>query len=67
MPHKVGNKWKWGNVERNSEEELRKTVYGIWTKNGKKGSFSKFWRTGKVSEDKELSEYDKEQFRKKIN
>ena len=51
MPHKVGKKWKWGNIERSSKEDLRKTVYGIWMKNGSKGSFSKFWKTGKVNED----------------
>ena len=50
MPHKVGKKWKWGNIERKSKEDLRKTVYGIWMKNGSKGSFSKFWKTGKVDE-----------------
>ena len=50
MPHKVGNKWKWGNVERRDKEDLRRTVYGIWVKNGKKGSFSKFWKTGRVDE-----------------
>ena len=48
MPHKVGKKWKWGNIERDSKEELAKTVYGIWVKNGKKGSFSRFWKTGKT-------------------
>lgn len=51
MPHKVGKKWKWGNIERKSKEDLRRTVYGIWMKNGEKGSFSKFWKTGKVNED----------------
>ena len=50
MPHKVGKKWKWGNIERKSKEDLRRTVYGIWMKNGSKGSFSKFWKTGKVNE-----------------
>ena len=50
MPYKVGKKWKWGNIERRSKEDLRKTVYGIWMKNGSKGSFSKFWKTGKVDE-----------------
>ena len=50
MPHKVGKKWKWGNIERKSKEDLRKTVYGIWMKNGSKGSFSDFWKTGKVRE-----------------
>ena len=50
MPHKVGKKWKWGNIERDSQEELRKVVYGIWMKNGKNGSFSKFWKTGQVDE-----------------
>lgn len=53
MPHKVGKKWKWGNVERSSKEDLRKTVYGIWMKNGSKGSFSKFWKTGKVNENED--------------
>lgn len=51
MPHKVGKKWKWGNIERSSKEDLRRTVYGIWIKNGERGSFSKFWKTGKVDED----------------
>jgi len=50
MPHKVGKKWKWGNIERSSKEDLRRTVYGIWMKNGEKGSFSKFWKTGKMNE-----------------
>ncbi len=50
MPYKSGGKWKWGNIERSSKEDLRKTVYGIWMKNGGEGSFSKFWKTGKVSE-----------------
>lgn len=53
MPYKVGSKWKWGNIERNTEEELRKTVYWIWLKNGGKGSFSEFWETGKTSGKKE--------------
>ena len=58
MPHKVGKKWKWGNIERKSKEDLRKTVYGIWMKNGSKGSFSTFWKTGKVdeSEDSDMIE-----------
>lgn len=52
MPHKVGkSKWRWGNIERSSKEDLRRTVYGIWIKNGERGSFSKFWKTGKVDED----------------
>ena len=50
MPHRSGNKWRWGNLKRKSKEDLRKTVYGIWAKNGSKGSFSKFWKTGKVDE-----------------
>ena len=50
MPHKVGSKWKWGNVERSSKKELAQTVYGIWKKNGSKGDFGDFWRSGKVSE-----------------
>lgn len=50
MPHKVGkNKWKWGNIERSSKGDLAKTVYGIWRKNGGKGDFGTFWRTGKTS------------------
>lgn len=60
MPHKVGKKWKWGNIERKSKEDLRKTVYGIWMKNGSKGSFSTFWKTGKVDEDEDVaSELDR--------
>lgn len=55
MPHKVGKKWKWGNIERKSKEDLRKTVYGIWMKNGSKGSFSTFWKTGKVDESEDTS------------
>lgn len=43
MPIRTKNgKWKWGNVERDSKKELVQTVYGIWKKNGSKGSFSKF-------------------------
>lgn len=54
MPYKVsGGKWKWGNIERKSKEDLRKVVYGIWMKGGSKGSFSKFWKTGKVYEDED--------------
>ena len=49
MPYKVGKKWKWGNIERDSKQELVKVVYGIWVKGGKKGSFSEFWKTGKTS------------------
>lgn len=48
MPHKVGKKWKWANIERDSKQELVKVVYGIWVKNGKKGSFSDFWKHGKT-------------------
>ena len=60
MPHKIGKKWKWGNIERSSKEDLRKIVYGIWMKNGSKGSFSKFWKTGKVDEVQAIvSELDK--------
>ena len=40
-----------GNIERDSKAELVKVVYGIWVKNGKKGSFSEFWRTGKTKEE----------------
>ena len=50
MPYRSGGKWKWGNLSRKSKEDLRRTVYGIWLKQGKKGSFSKFWKTGKLSE-----------------
>lgn len=43
MPVKTSSgKWKWGNIERDSKKELVQTVYGIWKKNGSKGSFSKF-------------------------
>lgn len=62
MPHKVGKKWKWGNIERKSKEDLRKTVYGIWMKNGSKGSFSKFWKTGKVNEDETAANVKKIDF-----
>lgn len=47
MPHKSGKKWKWANIERDTKQELVKVVYGIWVKNGKKGSFSEFWKHGK--------------------
>lgn len=50
MPHKVGSKWQWGNIERPTKGELVKVVYGIWQKNGAKGDFEDFWRTGKVTE-----------------
>ena len=50
MPYKSDGKWKWGNLERKSKDDLRKLVYGIWMKCGKKGSFSDFWEKGKVSE-----------------
>ena len=50
MPYISNGKWKWGNLERKSKDDLRKLVYGIWMKNGKKGSFSDFWNKGKVSE-----------------
>lgn len=49
MPHKVGKKWKWGNIERDTQEELVRVVYGIWMKNGSKGKFEDFWRTGKTT------------------
>ena len=47
MPHKVSNGYKWGNITRSTKGELVKIVYGIWKKNGSKGSFEKFWKTGK--------------------
>lgn len=44
MPIKTSTgKWKWGNIERSSKKELAQTVYGIWKKNGSKGTFSDFW------------------------
>ena len=52
MPHKVGKKWKWGNIERDSKQELVKVVYGIWAKGGKKGNFKDFWQTGKTEKSK---------------
>jgi len=55
MPHKVGKRWRWGSVERADKEDLRRTVYGIWLKNGGKGSFSRFWKTGRVDESGGLS------------
>ena len=49
MPHKVGKKWKWGNVVRDTKQELVRVVYGIWKKkNGGKGDFKDFWKTGKA-------------------
>ena len=39
----ASGKWKWGNIERDSKKELAQTVYGIWKKNGSKGSFSDFY------------------------
>lgn len=50
MPYKISSgKWKWGNIERPTQEELVRVVYGIWQKNGAKGKFEDFWKTGKVS------------------
>jgi len=43
MPHKTKTGWKWANIKRKTKGELAKTVYGIWRKNGSKGSFSDFW------------------------
>lgn len=52
MPYKTSEgKWKWGNVERPTQEELVRVVYGIWQKNGAKGKFEDFWKTGKVTRD----------------
>lgn len=51
MPHKVGQHWEWGNIKRDTQEELVRTVYGIWQKNGAKGKFEDFWKTGKVTGD----------------
>lgn len=47
MPHKVKDGYRWGNITRPTKGELVKIVYGIWKKNGSKGSFEKFWKTGK--------------------
>lgn len=49
MPYKSKGKWKWGNVERESKKELVQVVYGIWQKNGSKGDFETFWKTGKTT------------------
>lgn len=49
MPHKVGQHWEWGNIKRDTQEELVRTVYGIWQKNGAKGKFEDFWKTGKTT------------------
>ena len=52
MPIKTkAGKWKWGNIERSSRDDLRRTVYGIWVKNGSKGDFGDFWLSGKTNED----------------
>jgi hypothetical protein len=49
MPHKISSgEWRWGNIVRPTKKELVQTVYGIWKKNGSKGSFKKFWETGKT-------------------
>ena len=45
-------KWKWGNIERDTRDDLRRTVYGIWQKNGSKGDFGDYWLTGKIKESK---------------
>ena len=50
MPYISNGKWKWGNLERKSKDDLRKLVYGIWMKGGSKGNFSDFWEKGKVTE-----------------
>ncbi len=50
MPHKIGAEWKWGNIVRPTKGELVKVVYGIWQKNGSKGSFEDFWKTGKTTD-----------------
>ena len=49
MPHKVGSEWQWGNIKRDTQEELVRVVYGIWQKNGAKGKFEDFWKTGKTT------------------
>lgn len=51
MPVKTkSGKWRWGNVERDTKKDLAQTVWGIWKKNGSKGDFGKFFKTGKVNE-----------------
>ena len=43
-------KWNWGNIAKDTKLELVRAVYGIWKKkNGKKGDFKTFWKTGKTS------------------
>lgn len=49
MPHKSENGWRWANIERPTKGELVKVVYGIWKKNGSKGDFETFWKTGKTT------------------
>ena len=49
MPHKSENGWRWANIERPTKGELVKVVYGIWQKNGSKGDFETFWKTGKTT------------------
>lgn len=53
MPYKQGGKWKWGNLEADTEGELSKKVWGVWKKNGSKGDFGHFYETGKIGEAQE--------------
>lgn len=58
MPIKTSSgKWKWGNVERSSKKELVQTVYGIWKKNGSKGSFSDFLKGTHESIEEQKEKY----------
>lgn len=68
MPIKTSTgKWKWGNIERNSKKELVQTVYGIWKKNGSKGTFSDFWHGNhKMNEDKYEPPWTLDQIRRNV-
>ena len=68
MPIKSSSgKWKWGNIERDSKKELVQTVYGIWKKNGSKGSFSDFWHgRHKVNEGKYEPPWTLDQIRQNL-
>lgn len=56
MPIKTSDGWKWGNIERSTKKDLVRTVYGIWLKNGSKGSFSEFWGHKKKPDLEDLTE-----------
>lgn len=50
--------YRWGNLTNENEEDLRKTVYGIWENLGSVGSFDYFWQHGKLEEQKKIQFVD---------